>query len=108
MNYLVFIVLGLLSVAPIWLVIWSVYVTRRNNATGELRRQVIEFVFDKRPGWEDRKSWFDDLPSYEVMCPLSPFAPFSNKPLRLMIGGKYEEEFWRRRAGDMRTTEKQI
>ena len=101
MNYLAFAVLGLLLVATIWLVIWSVYVSRRNKETGEFRRQIIEFVFDKRPDYLDRKSWYDALPSYDVMCPLSPFAPFSNKPLRLMIGGKYEEEFWRWRAGAM-------
>ena len=99
MAYASFAILGLYLIALVWLCAWSVCATRRNNATAELQHQLVEFAYHKIPGWEKRAAWYRELPSYETMSQTGLFAPLTSKPLSRMINGKYEEEFWRCRAG---------
>ena len=101
MMHLSFAILGLCLIVLIWLCVWLVYATRRNNATAELRHKLVEFAFQKVPDLEKRVAWYRELPSYETMSQTGLFAPLTSKPLSRMINGKYEEEFWRWRAGAM-------
>ena len=81
------------------MLVWAVWLNVRNNATSKFRQSLIDFAFQETPGWEERVDWYRRQPSYERMCPSSFFGPFTAKPLRQMIGGEYEEEFWRWKNG---------
>ncbi len=100
MVYIPSVILGLCLIALVWLYVWFAYATRRNNATAELRHQLIEFAYQQMPDWEKRTAWYKSQPSYQAMSRVGPFPPFTSKPLSRMIGGEYEEAFYRWRAGN--------
>jgi hypothetical protein len=91
--------MGLFIIAVL-MIIWAFWLNVRNTATSRFRRSLVDFAFQAKPGWRERRDWFLQQPSYDEMCPSHPFGPFMTKPLHQMIGGEYEEEFWRWKNGD--------